>query len=246
MAIFAFLSWADVLSCISSCFCSQSSVAISPIQLQHRGTATWINPLLDQYFSGFLVGGLVAIKFYFPIHIGLRLSSQLTNSYFSEGFKPPTSFSLSLDSSCFGIKKCDVFALRKCSKHLVIHPSSGTIINPSHCKPVSRKSRNIGGSKSRIASEVMTIDHIGFQNFPNLLTFCWILQEILSRNVSQRVVFPSLKRRSSAIPLMPGATHWRRRCRTQTDVTFCENGDWMIHSQYIYIYIYIYIFRMIY
>ena len=33
-----------------------------------------------------LVGGLVAIWIIFPINIGLRLSSQLTNSYFSEGW----------------------------------------------------------------------------------------------------------------------------------------------------------------
>ena len=36
-------------------------------------------------FIPFLVGGLVAI-FYFPIHIGLLSSSQVTNSYFSEGW----------------------------------------------------------------------------------------------------------------------------------------------------------------
>ena len=42
-------------------------------------------------FSPWLVGGewLPSI-FNFPINIGFRLSSQLTNSYFSEGFKPPT------------------------------------------------------------------------------------------------------------------------------------------------------------
>ena len=36
-----------------------------------------------------LVGGLVAI-FYFPIHIGFMSSSQLTNSYFSEGWLKTT------------------------------------------------------------------------------------------------------------------------------------------------------------
>ena len=36
-----------------------------------------------------LVGGLEH-QFYFPRNIGFRLSSQLTNSYFSEGVKPPT------------------------------------------------------------------------------------------------------------------------------------------------------------
>ena len=45
-----------------------------------------------------LVGGLVAIL-YFPINIGLMSSSQLTHSYFSEGFKqPPTRIS---DQSTF-------------------------------------------------------------------------------------------------------------------------------------------------
>ena len=40
-------------------------------------------------WSIYLVGCLVAI-FYFPINIGFRFSSQLTNSYFSEGWPWPT------------------------------------------------------------------------------------------------------------------------------------------------------------
>ena len=48
---------------------------------------------MEKYLEDFLVGGLEH-QFYFPRNIGFRLSSQLTNSYFSEGFfpGPPTSF----------------------------------------------------------------------------------------------------------------------------------------------------------
>ena len=44
------------------------------------------------WYQWILVGGdwLPSI-FYFPINIGVRKKYQLTNSYFSEGFKPPTS-----------------------------------------------------------------------------------------------------------------------------------------------------------
>ena len=43
-------------------------------------------------FKSKLVGGnWLPWIWHFPINIGFRLSSQLTNSYFSEGFKPPTS-----------------------------------------------------------------------------------------------------------------------------------------------------------
>ena len=43
----------------------------------------------DLHKSDILVGGLVAI-FYVPINIGFLSSSQLTKSYFSEGWRGPT------------------------------------------------------------------------------------------------------------------------------------------------------------
>ena len=66
----------------------------SPHQIMGKKQGNW------GWYKHFLVGGLVAINLYFPINIGFRLSSQLTNIIFFSGVaQPPTSFCLAITES---------------------------------------------------------------------------------------------------------------------------------------------------
>ena len=67
-----------------------------------NGVGMFFDPLPWSYMHYHLVGGLVAI-FYFPIYWEFHHPNWL--SYFSEGFKPPTSHAFSLSLSTYHTKK---------------------------------------------------------------------------------------------------------------------------------------------
>ena len=79
-----------VKSGLKECSVALIKTHLDPTTTGHGPTITG-HPIkiIHWLFNGLLVGGLVAI-FYFPINIGLLSSSQLTNSYFSEGWPWPT------------------------------------------------------------------------------------------------------------------------------------------------------------